>query len=99
MNLQEQAIEEAIQELTRRGYRNVTELVKPFYEEGDFDYLCVLQKPHGEPAYCQLPETLFVILEAARTNNETSEMRTAPEPSSAIAWTLVGNFAIDDQLS
>lgn len=92
MNSTPETLETAVAELTgQRGYREVTALVKPYYEE-DFEYLHVFQKPNGEPTYCRTQQDVFTLLNAARTNNKTNETRRAEEPTDANSWTLVGNF-------
>jgi hypothetical protein len=88
---QETDIQKAIAELITRGYRDVTEMVKPFYGR-DFDYFRVFQKPNGEPLYCRTSHEVLSALEIAHANNETEAERSAPEPSASLLRTLVGNF-------
>lgn len=62
---QAQVIVNAVAELAERGYRDVSDLVRPYYD-GKFDYLCVLQQPDGSPLYCRTASEVFALLEVAR---------------------------------
>lgn len=94
------AINKALTVLEAKGYRDVTELVRPYYQnEAPYYeelYLCTLQQPNGEPLYCRTAQELLAIVETARLKDE---LRTAQEPSEAIAWTLVGNFGTQEKES
>jgi hypothetical protein len=94
------AINEALTTLEAKGYRDVTELVRPYYQDEapyyEELYLCTLQQPNGEPLYCRTAQELFAIVETARLKDEP---RTAQEPPEAIAWTLVGNFGTQEKES
>lgn len=91
MSAQEQAhvIRSAIDELTSRGYRDVTELVRPYYK-GGFDDLCVLQQPDGSPVYCRAASEVFALLQIARSTY-TVGTQPAADPSHEV-WRVVGNF-------
>jgi hypothetical protein len=87
------AMNRALTELHALGYRDVTELVRPYYQDEapyyEDLYLCTLQRPNGEPLYCQTAQQLFTAVETARAEHQP---RSAPEPGQSLIWTLVVNF-------
>ena len=87
------AINRALTELHALGYRDVTELVRPYYQDEapyyEDLYLCTLQRPNGEPLYCQTAKQLFTAVETARAEHQP---RSAPESGQSLIWKLVVNF-------
>lgn len=100
---QQQMAREAVTELvTRWDYRDVTRQVQDWYTHDaqvtgtpcTFAYLCVLQRPDGNPVYCRTLQRLLATLDEAR---RLQRVRTAPEPEAMPLWTLIGNFDLEPE--
>jgi hypothetical protein len=100
---QQQMAREAVAELvTRWDYRDVTRQVQDWYTHDaratgtpcTFAYLCVLQRPDGNPVYCRTLQRLLATLDEAR---RLQRVRTAPEPEAMPLWTLIGNFDLEPE--
>ena len=102
----EEAIIIAINELTTQwGYRNITELLRKWYQYQGYaafnssydsnepDYLCVLQTPEGGPIYCSSTKRLYQELQKCRSANRRYELCPAPDPTTQM-WRVVGNFEL-----
>src|SRR5450631_1880598 len=86
----ELAHQEALQEFVERGYRDITNVVKPLYEQdGGYPFLCTLFSPDGIAIYCRDAQQRQEALLKACTMHHPG---TAAYPQEPELWQVVGNF-------